>query len=402
MDPAFELDSSFSQGETLDTLDAPNDLASLDSLGIDVGDVDSDEDDDEAQQQHRSSLAFELATASDANGTYGAAADVLAELGISEEAQDESEEDEEPVQSRRSSMATSARPVTPSSNNRHRRTDSVLSLQSATSSPGSRTPRRVASLAAARAAGGPPLTEADELKRATMAVEQAIDAFAPSEALERALAATSEAISSLVAALHEAASQGDRQEVTERHIGALVRTLATTAAQREEQTRELAAHDVSLVSHINATVDAEALSSLIATLDEITAEDLDELLFNIAPSEPMTPTVRRAALPTGMHGALAQVRESTTRAVTALGAINEHTQVNSAVATDAGRKIRALKTYTTTWKEELEAVERAEEFIEAFEQTTTETFSCRARACCQEVETMLDEGSHTLRKYLSS
>ncbi|EPT02990.1 hypothetical protein FOMPIDRAFT_1022610 [Fomitopsis schrenkii] len=64
---------------------------------------------------------------------------------------------------------------------------------------------------------------------------------------------------------------------------------------------------------------------------------------------------------------LAYLRTFTTSAVASLAVISEHTQVNAAATTDAGRKIRALKNKLTEWRTEWDSAERSRVKIEQWE-----------------------------------
>ncbi|KAI0629375.1 hypothetical protein C8Q77DRAFT_1143594 [Trametes polyzona] len=64
---------------------------------------------------------------------------------------------------------------------------------------------------------------------------------------------------------------------------------------------------------------------------------------------------------------LAQIRKFTTSTATSLATISEHTQVNTAATTEAGRKIRALKNKMGGWRTEWDSAERSRVRIERWE-----------------------------------
>ena len=64
---------------------------------------------------------------------------------------------------------------------------------------------------------------------------------------------------------------------------------------------------------------------------------------------------------------LTHLRTFTTSTVTSLATISEHTQVNTAATTEAGRKIRALKNKLGGWRTEWDSAERSRLRIEKWE-----------------------------------
>ncbi|KAI0738522.1 hypothetical protein C8Q80DRAFT_1113692 [Daedaleopsis nitida] len=80
------------------------------------------------------------------------------------------------------------------------------------------------------------------------------------------------------------------------------------------------------------------------------------------PPAPSGPATAATAIP---H--LAHLRTFTTATATSLATISEHTQVNAAATTEAGRKIRALKNKLGGWRTEWDSAERSRVRIERWE-----------------------------------
>ena len=86
----------------------------------------------------------------------------------------------------------------------------------------------------------------------------------------------------------------------------------------------------------------------------------------IPPPPPLVrgPASAKAALPQ-----LAYMRTLTGSVVASLSVVSEHAQVGNAGATDAGRKLRALRNKLVTWRTEFESVERSRRRIEQYEKS---------------------------------
>ncbi|CDO69760.1 hypothetical protein BN946_scf184766.g5 [Trametes cinnabarina] len=82
---------------------------------------------------------------------------------------------------------------------------------------------------------------------------------------------------------------------------------------------------------------------------------------------PPPPPVNGPPTPAATITLLAHLRTFTTSAATSLATISEHTQVNAAATTEAGRKIRALKNKLTGWRTEWDSAERSRLRIERWE-----------------------------------
>ncbi|KAI1791816.1 hypothetical protein LXA43DRAFT_1136387 [Ganoderma leucocontextum] len=79
------------------------------------------------------------------------------------------------------------------------------------------------------------------------------------------------------------------------------------------------------------------------------------------------PPLSGPATPAAAIQLLTHLRTFTTSAATSLATISEHTQVNAAATTEAGRKIRALKNKLGGWRTEWDSAERSRVRIEKWE-----------------------------------
>ncbi|EJF59028.1 hypothetical protein BD309DRAFT_998274 [Dichomitus squalens] len=82
---------------------------------------------------------------------------------------------------------------------------------------------------------------------------------------------------------------------------------------------------------------------------------------------PVPPTLSGPPTPAAAIPLLAHLRTFTTSTATSLATISEHTQVNAAATTEAGRKIRALKNKLGGWRTEWDSAERSRIRIEKWE-----------------------------------
>lgn len=82
---------------------------------------------------------------------------------------------------------------------------------------------------------------------------------------------------------------------------------------------------------------------------------------------PPLPTLTGPPSPATAIPLLAHIRTFTTSTATSLATISEHTQVNAAATTEAGRKIRALKNKLGGWRTEWDSAERSRVRIEKWE-----------------------------------
>lgn len=88
----------------------------------------------------------------------------------------------------------------------------------------------------------------------------------------------------------------------------------------------------------------------------------------ISPISPSTPQ-NESASPSSTIPHVAQFRSETKSLARSLTSLSEQTQVNGAATTDAGRKIRALKTKLSTWQAELDSAEKSRERIASWERS---------------------------------
>ncbi|KAH9849957.1 hypothetical protein C2E23DRAFT_345438 [Lenzites betulinus] len=82
---------------------------------------------------------------------------------------------------------------------------------------------------------------------------------------------------------------------------------------------------------------------------------------------PPPPAVNGPPTPAATITLLAHLRTFTSSTATSLATISEHTQVNAAATTEAGRKIRALKNKMGGWRTEWDSAERSRLRIERWE-----------------------------------
>ncbi|KAI8996432.1 hypothetical protein BD414DRAFT_200858 [Trametes punicea] len=82
---------------------------------------------------------------------------------------------------------------------------------------------------------------------------------------------------------------------------------------------------------------------------------------------PPPPTLHGPPTPAATITLLAHLRTFTASAATSLATISEHTQVNAAATTEAGRKIRALKNKLGGWRTDWDSAERSRLRIERWE-----------------------------------
>ena len=82
---------------------------------------------------------------------------------------------------------------------------------------------------------------------------------------------------------------------------------------------------------------------------------------------PPMPTVQGPPTPAAAIPLLTHLRTFTTSTASSLATISEHTQVNAAATTEAGRKIRALKNKLGGWRTEWDSAERSRVRIERWE-----------------------------------
>ncbi|KAI0352165.1 hypothetical protein OH77DRAFT_1428945 [Trametes cingulata] len=200
------------------------------------------------------------------------------------------------------------------------------------------------------------------------------------------------------------------QPQLERLASDVIRRINDTARDRETQLRELLEYDRELRKIAGEVGGNEALGSLPELEDIVKDEvpgpssagvraevpDLDPIAedstlsandWEVDPDrarlgdeedeyDPQTPVKTEFPPPPPLNGPptpaatitlLAHLRTFTASTATSLATISEHTQVNAAATTEAGRKIRALKNKMGGWRTEWDSAERSRLRIERWE-----------------------------------
>lgn len=96
-------------------------------------------------------------------------------------------------------------------------------------------------------------------------------------------------------------------------------------------------------------------------------DEVDEFDAPQDPKSPAPPPLSGPPTPAATTDQLAHFRTVTATIATSLATISEQTQVNTAAATEAGRKIRALKNKLGEWRSDWESAERSRVKIEMWE-----------------------------------
>ncbi|GAA5889610.1 hypothetical protein JCM6882_007083 [Rhodosporidiobolus microsporus] len=187
----------------------------------------------------------------------------------------------------------------------------------------------------------------------------------------------------------------DRQPVVEALASSVLKRLYDVASQREAQLRELTEMErVFARNEVGWQAVLAGLEPLPAEEEEEEEREGDEhpaepnvvlppdaaypssptfsptspsqpSFAHLSSSHPSRTTTLSAASPALPH--LHDLRTLTTSLLSALSSITDLTQVQSALSSDAGRKLRALKAQVGTVKDELGAVERSEAFVREYE-----------------------------------
>ncbi|OCH91495.1 hypothetical protein OBBRIDRAFT_753065 [Obba rivulosa] len=129
--------------------------------------------------------------------------------------------------------------------------------------------------------------------------------------------------------------------------------------------------NTSLASEWDVDGDGDAEGERVRLGDE---EDEFESMYSGMPTPQATrtsfivpPVPRGPPTPAYTAVQLGQLRSSTSAAARALASLSEHTQVNAAATTEAGRKIRALKNKLGGWRGEWDSAERSRVRVERWE-----------------------------------
>ncbi|GEM08870.1 hypothetical protein Rt10032_c06g2887 [Rhodotorula toruloides] len=216
-----------------------------------------------------------------------------------------------------------------------------------------------------------------------------------------------------------AVNYADRQPCVEALAQSVLRSVLDLAQQREAEVRELAEAE-----RVFARTDA-SWKTVLDDLEPLNFEEMDvpassefetgqsttlpndkEHEHNINPNPRPRSNSTSRSLPDQAHSELAALRNITASLLSALSSLSDITQMQSALASDAGRKLRALKAQVGGVKDDLLAVERSEALIQAFE-TREGTdrcggrYSSRVRGELREVERRLDEGWRKAQEILA-
>lgn len=215
----------------------------------------------------------------------------------------------------------------------------------------------------------------------------------------------------------------DRQSVVEDLCSAFLRSLQSSAARRTEQQqdltvleRELARTEVGWQHALGGLdplphdlFDDSAVHAHVDVSSQLAVHDSN------GPTRQAWPRPRTdhstATAGASITSELASLRSTTQSLLSLLASLAEQTQVQSALASEAGRKLRALRTQLGTLKDEAAQVERSEAFVEAYEKaprtrvqegTEEESAAARARREVAAVQQRLDSGWITAQKILTS
>ncbi|BGP17553.1 hypothetical protein JCM10213_004094 [Rhodosporidiobolus nylandii] len=179
----------------------------------------------------------------------------------------------------------------------------------------------------------------------------------------------------------------DRQPLVESLASSVLKRMYAVAAQREQQTRALTEMERVFARNEGGWRAVLAgLEPLPPDEDEAGEGDGDATVVlengvSLTPEEPVPsspfldgappPASSRVAPPPSAASEaqhqLHDLRSLTTSLLSALSSISDLSQVQSALSSDAGRKLRALKVQVGGVKDDLSAVERAEEFVREYE-----------------------------------
>ncbi|GAA5980769.1 hypothetical protein JCM11641_002639 [Rhodosporidiobolus odoratus] len=205
----------------------------------------------------------------------------------------------------------------------------------------------------------------------------------PSGSLQRYASASSPSIATSSATI----DYTDRQPVVEAFASSVLKRMYDVAAQREAQTRELTE-----MERIFARNEG-GWRAVLAGLDPLPLDEGDEASEAHTGSEPngvlppaeaipSSPNLDSAPPPSSAHShsptsapssvaqaqlELTQLRTLTSSLLTALASICDLSQVQSALSSDAGRKLRALKVQVGAVKDDLGGIEKSEAFVREYE-----------------------------------
>ncbi|GAA5957063.1 hypothetical protein JCM8115_003946 [Rhodotorula mucilaginosa] len=214
----------------------------------------------------------------------------------------------------------------------------------------------------------------------------------------------------------------DRQAVVEDLCSAFLRSLQSSAAQRTEQQQDLTVLERELArTEVGWQHALGGLDPLPHDLfDDSAVHDHGNGSSQLAVHDSNGPTRQAWPRPRTDHSTatagasitseLASLRSTTQSLLSLLASLAEQTQVQSALTSDAGRKLRALRTQLGMLKDEAAQVVRSEVFVEAYENArrtrvqegTEESAAARARREVEAVQQRLESGWITAQKILTS
>ncbi|ORY70620.1 hypothetical protein BCR35DRAFT_307917 [Leucosporidium creatinivorum] len=403
---------------------------------------------------NRLSLAFELASASSPGRS--SSRDLLRELGIEEEGAsgdeeeryDDEEEEEDLEAEGELEMAGRRAPRRPSES-----AQLGQQLQDAFAGAGSATPRRIASTSSATYQASTPSVDTPDDEAAQEARDASLSES--TSALESSLETTGTFLSHLRQhttadidphAVPSSSSTSpvdpsipvdytDRQPVLESLASSVIKSMYDLAKQREGQVRELvemerifARNEVgwqaALAQLEELPRDEEDEQSAEAGVDIPQENSLQQPNPSLASTQSLSPSPHsddlplpngdppshsipsseptiRPPPPTTASPALAELsslRDVTSSLVSALSAMNEVSQVTQAATGDAGRKIRALRGQLVATKEDLQGLEKSEEFVVEFEAREERRARIGGRSRAEEVREEMKEAERALEE----
>ncbi|BGP56368.1 hypothetical protein JCM8202_000356 [Rhodotorula sphaerocarpa] len=167
----------------------------------------------------------------------------------------------------------------------------------------------------------------------------------------------------------DAARARDRQTVVEDLAATLLRSLQSSATRRVDEVREMTGleRDLGRAGPLAlAQVDAMPLGPLNTgdVAQDTTASSTEDDAARAATEAPAPSTSSALSNATAE---LSQLRETTQSLLSLLASLAEQSQVQSALSSDAGRKLRALRTQLATLKDEHDNLRRSEDFVRHYE-----------------------------------
>ncbi|GAA6013772.1 hypothetical protein JCM11491_005093 [Sporobolomyces phaffii] len=314
--------------------------------------------DDDGGAASRMSLAFELASAAE---PHARGSNLLRDLGLEDDEQDDDEA--------QYATATAANGGSTTRNGHGEGDDEARRRSSNPPSP----PPHV--LAAERA------DTFDEVQ-----AEAACDEMTAS--LLDSIAAVETLLARLRATLDS--SVGDRQPVVETLASSLVKALYSAAKNRATDARDVTEFERILNRN------EPGWEAILADLEPLPLpHDDDDDDDDLVPSD---------SVPASLATEFGQLRALTETILSALASVSDVAQVQSALASEAGRKLRALRAQAVTARDELVALDHSEAFVRDFEERARRNgkreYAQEARDIMRRVESDLDDSSRRARSIL--